>query len=324
MKPALVAIVLTLGFAAPAGTDSAAPRQDGAAPRPVEAARPDGRLVLAALSPERVLVANPRTGRTRERELPGGTLCHGPLVVTAGRVVFFDWDGRSLVARAARIGGLGDDESVGSAAIAVPSATPGRLWLGGRRGGSIHLREVGPRGELLARARTPVPRWDTVHAQVGGEFLTTHGTGLVLGGERFEDAWLVAAQGERFAWCGDPCGSIGIWSGGRRGVLAPPRGIVPRTGPAGAFTPGGERLALSVTVAGKPRFAVVDVARNDWSIVPRARPGIYAALAWSPSGRWLYLADKRERLLASRDGSGRPRTLPIDTGGTVMSIAATG
>jgi hypothetical protein len=315
MRAALLAIALTLGLAAPAGTGSDAPPPAAHG----GAQEPDGVLVLAVLSPERILVADPRTGRTRERVLPGGTHCHGPLLVTGDRVVYFGLR-RRLMARAAPLGRLGDDRPIGSAEIAVPSATPGRLWLGDRRGGRVELREVDLAGVVRARASTPVARWGTVQARVGGEFLMTHGTGLVLGSERFRGAWLVAAAPDRFAWCGDPCPRVGIWSGGSRGVLEPPPGVRPQVGPAGAFSPDGTRLGLPVTVAGKARFAVVELAHNEWRIVPKARPGDYSALAWSPSGDWLYLAARGDRLLASRGGTQIPRPLPIRTRGTVMSI----
>jgi hypothetical protein len=319
MRTALLAIALTLGFAAPVATDTAAPRQDGAAPRLAQAARPDGVLVLAVLSPERVVVADPRTGRTRQREFPGGTLCHGPLVVAGGRVVHFGLDGRRLAARASRLDRLDDDEPIAAADTAVPSATPGRLWVGSRRGPAVDLREVDTDGVVHTYASTPIGRWDMVLAQVGSEFVRTSDIGLVLGAEHFRDAWFVAARADRLAYCGDPCRRVGIWSAGRRSVLVPPAGMLAHR--EGAFSPDGTRLALSVTVAGKPRFAVVDVAGNRWRIVPDARPGDYGAIAWSPSGRWLYMADESGRLLASRGGTAPPRRLPIRTGGTVMTIA---
>jgi hypothetical protein len=325
MKAALLAIALMLGLAAPAG-----PRQEGAPAGGDEgraagphaaavAARPDGVLVIAALSPERAIVADPLTGRTRERELPGGTLCHGPLLAVGDRFVYFDLHGRRLVARAAPIDRRGRSDEVGAADVAVRSATPGRLWLGELRRGQVGLREVDMSGVVHARTSTPLARWGSIEAHVGGDFLTTRGSGLALGRERFPGIWLVAAHPERFAWCADPCPRVGLWSGGERSVLEPPAGVLPHR--PGAFSPDGQRLALAVTVDKKPRFAVVDLTTNDWSVVPGARPGDYSALAWSPSGRWLYLATKNDRLLASRDGTGRPRRLPIRTGGTVMSIA---
>jgi hypothetical protein len=61
-----------------------------------------GRLVLAVLAPERVMVADPRTGHTRAREVPGGTLCHGPVIVAAGRIVYAGARGGRPVALSCR------------------------------------------------------------------------------------------------------------------------------------------------------------------------------------------------------------------------------
>ena len=220
MKAALVAVALMLGFAAPAGTGSDERRRDvppagAAGPRQDVAAPPDGLLVIAALSPERAIVADPLTGTTRQREFPGGTLCHGPLLAVGDRFVYFDLRRRHVVARAAPIDGRGRGDEVGAAAIAVRSATPGRLWLADRGRGQAELREVDMRGVVHARTTTPLARWGSIEAHVGGDFLTTRGSGLALGRERFPGAWLVAAHPDRFAWCADPCPRVGLWSGGR-------------------------------------------------------------------------------------------------------------
>jgi hypothetical protein len=49
---------------------------------------PQGRLVLGLHPPERVAVLDVASGALEERRLPGGTLCHGPLMVS-GREIFF-------------------------------------------------------------------------------------------------------------------------------------------------------------------------------------------------------------------------------------------
>jgi hypothetical protein len=226
------------------------------------------------------------------------------------------------VPRIAPIAAPARDRSLGAADTVTPSVTLGHLWLGERRGRSIELREVDSQGVEQRRTTVPLARWGAVLANIpDGDFLTTDVDGLVLRDERFPGAWLVAAQGGRFAWCKDPCPRVGLWSGGDRSELVPPDGVLAQPGRPAAFSPDGNRLALSVTAGGKPRFAVVELAGGDWSIVPGARPGDYAALAWSPSGDWLYLAAGDDRVLASRGGTGRPRALPVRTRGTVMSIA---
>ena len=238
--------------------------------------------------------------------------------------MFFDWRGK-LVARAAPLDRLRDDrvDRRRRHRRSRPRRPAGCGWATAAASASRCASSTRTAACTPARA-SPVERWGAVAAHVGGEFLTTRGAGLVLGRERIRDGWLLAADAERFAWCGDGCERVQLWSGDDRRTLEPPRGVRPQPGPYAALSPDGRRLAISVTVGGKPRFAVVDLERDEWSIVPGARPGDYAALAWSPSGSWLYVAARDERLLASRGGTSRPIALPIDTGGTVMSIATAG
>jgi hypothetical protein len=47
-------------------------------------------------------------------------------------------------------------------------------------------------------------------------------------------------------------------------------------------------------------------------------------MAWSPSGGRLYLATADGSLRARDPGAPRAQLLPVDPGGTVMSIAVTG
>jgi hypothetical protein len=156
---ALAATSLVLALAAPAGIDEG--------PRPLGTARergPDGVLVIAALSPERMLVADPGTGRTRERELPGGTLCHGPLLAIGDRVVYLGSRGGRAVALSAPLGRLGRARSLGPAQLIVPSADTGRLWLGrwtdaDHLAGRLMLREVDAGGHVTATAGRRLPRW---------------------------------------------------------------------------------------------------------------------------------------------------------------------
>jgi hypothetical protein len=254
---ALAATSLVLALAAPAGIDEG--------PRPLGTAResgPDGVLVIAALSPERVLVADPGTGRRRERELPGGTLCHGPLLAIGDRVVYVGSRGGRAVALSAPLGRLGRARSLGPAQLIVPSADTGRLWLGrwtdaDHIAGRLMLREVDAGGHVTATAGRRLPRWAWLTAATTGGFLFADDSGLVRRTSRLDrprvlvrGGWLVAAAADRLA------------------------------------------------------------------------SGDYAALAWSPSGRWLYLGGRGDRVLASRGGTERAVRLPIRTRGTVMSIAS--
>jgi hypothetical protein len=277
------------------------------------------------------MVADPRTGMTTARELPGGTLCHGPLIVARGRVLLFDVAGPRRVARSVPIARPGPARDLGTADVAIPSPAPDRLWLGrttraGERTRRIALREIGADGRVVARMNGLLPRWAGLHAVMeDGGLLLTRGRGLVLRRPRqrrqvFRGGWPMAADGERFAWCGRRCRRVRVWSDAGARSFAPPDGVRPRRYPAAAFAPDGSRLA--VPLAGS-RIGVIDLATGAWRVVPSARSAAYKAMAWSPSGRWLYFTGRRRRLYAARGGVERPVRLPVRTGGTVISIAST-
>jgi len=241
MRAALLAIALTLGFAAPAGPRDAVSGRPSAATGPADAvtsraaaARADGLLLLAVLSPERAMLADPRTGATTARELPGGTLCHGPLLAAGDRAVVFDLDRRNtLVARAIALDGRGPDRTLGRADAAIASTTPDRLWLGrtlraGRHTRRIVLREIDAGGRVVGRAGGLLPRWAGLTAVMDdGGLVFTRGRGLAVsrpGRPRllFEGGWPMAADGERLAWCGRRCRRVRIQSAaGERSSLHP-------------------------------------------------------------------------------------------------------
>jgi hypothetical protein len=316
-----VCAATSLALASAAGSDD---------PTPVA---PDGLLVLGVLSPERAMVADPRSGEIDERRLPGGTLCHGPVLAVGERVILAGSRGRRAVALSWPLTLTGPARSLGAADTFAPSHTSGRLWLG--RGtepraeaARVFLREVDLDGRILSRTRELLPRWSMLHAALEGGFLITHGRWLSLWEPRFDrplrsirDGWLVAAQDARFAWCRGDCRRLRVWSPQGERTLDPPEGVRPQLGGDAAFSLDGGRLAMPVLTHRGARVGVVEVANGRWSVVPGAKLAGYQSIAWSPSGGWLYFTGGGPRLLAWRDGAQRPVRLPIRPGGTVMSIA---
>ncbi len=302
------------------------------APR-VERDAPDGLLVLAVLSPERAMVADPRTGATTARELPGGTLCHGPLLAAGGRVVYVGSRNGRSVALSAPLGRPGRARSLGRADTMTASPAPGRLWLGrairlGSGAERVALRAVDARGRVVAGTRDVLPRWAMLEGVVGDGLLITRGWRIVLRRPhrpplRIGDGWPLAAGAARVAWCGRGCRRVRVWSDAGGRALDLPEGLRPELAGQAAFSPDGTRLAMPVSTPGGSRVAVIDVERGEWSVLRGARTGGYRATAWSPSGRWLYYTGRGHRLLASRGGVERPVRLPLRTGGQVMSIAST-
>jgi hypothetical protein len=303
-----------------------APHADRPAAAP---SAPDGLLVLAVLSPERVLVADPRTGETRERELAGGTLCHGPVLAVADRVLLGGTRRGRPVMLSLPLDLSGPGRALGPADTFVPSSSRGRVWLGrwtpeGHRTASISFREVAPDGQATGRVLGGRhPRWSVIEAAVGDGFLVRDDDGLRLwpAGPRMPSGWLLAADGTRFAWCreDEDCRRPVVGSPAGMRSLDPPRGIRPDVRGQASFSPDGRRLALPVRTPLGVRVAVVELGDGRWQVLRGARLAGYRATAWSPSGRRLYFTGSRHRIVAWQGG--RPEPLPIRTGGMVMSIA---
>ena len=310
---------------------AALPPPAGPADAPLRDAGPDGLLVLAVLGPERAMVADPRTGETTARELPGGTLCHGPLVAAGRRVAYIALRHGRFTALAAPLGRPGRARSLGRADVidgVIDSGSTVARPHEPRRGSQVSYlaprgrrrrsrdRPRAPRDARTGRARGYPRRRPLDHARVADRAppAATSAT---------PDRRRPAARGRRLALRLVPagCGRVRVWTeaGGR--TLDPPAGLRPELAGQPAFSPDGKRLALPVTTPAGARVAVVDLEAGRWRIIPGATIDGYMAAAWSPSGRWLYFTGRGNRLLASRDGVVRPVRLPVRTGGTVMSIA---
>ncbi|MEA2362813.1 MAG: hypothetical protein QOD71_1958 [Thermoleophilaceae bacterium] len=328
------ALVLSGLLAAPTGSRDPV-EADGMLVLGVAGHSPDSRVV----SREWAAVANPRSGTTRKRRLDGGTLCHGQLLAVGGNVIFSGYRGRRTVARALPLTLRGPARTLGAADNVTPSSTPGRLWLGrwrrpksGVRRWSNHparvtLDEVDAAGRVSARTHTLMPRFAWLHAATAGGFVATEGLWLTLrrpGRDRpqlrVRDGWFAAAGSSSFAWCRGRCRAFHVSSRAGDRPLKPPAGVRPIVA-VGAFSPDERRLAVGVTVRGRDQVAVVDLDSRRWIAVPGARLGGYRAIAWSPSGQWLYFTASNTRLLGWRVGAEHAVPLPIAPGGTVMSIA---
>jgi hypothetical protein len=296
---------------------------------------PQGRLVLGLHPPERVAVLDVASGALEERRLPGGTLCHGPLMVS-GREIFF------LGSRRGRGALMSLDLALERRARVVswsqrqylPSARAGAFWsLGfrydGRRARSSAPREVTPAGRVLFRSRRQPPPGYPMAATADGIVLEHRGRTRIwdprTGAVRPAPAsWLVAASGDRTAWCGQRC---------RRLRLEGPGGMLStRQLPAGwSFSPGsgalsadGSVLAAAAYREHRPfatRVALVRSADGAVELLTAPLPASRGELAWSRSGEWLYVAAKHRRIAAYRPRDRRLVTLPVRLGEEVIELS---
>jgi hypothetical protein len=299
---------------------------------------PDGVLVLGVVyrhggvPTERVVVADPRTGLARARRLEGGALCHGPVLAVDDRVIASGSRGRRSVVLSFP---LNVSERPGVLAAAdqfVPSSSPGRLWVAENEPDRrtlrfSSLREVTASGRTVYRVRRDLPRWSAFQGAVAGNLILGRGNDLELWDpragrvvRRLNDAWVIATNGSRMAWCSGNCRAIRLSTRARHEHLLRLPDGTRLTGTYAAFSPDGSRLAVSVVRRGHTRVALVDLDTGGWRMVPGDRLRGYPSIAWSPSGRWLYFTTGGRRLIAWRDGAPRPVRLPIRPRGEVLSI----
>ena len=316
------------GFAAPSSSEDSPSSQ------------PDGVLVLGVVSrhggltTERAVVADARTGATRARRLDGGALCHGPVLAVGRRVIASGSRRGRPAVLSFPLNLTGRPQLVARAEQFVPSSAPGRLWVARTRRHQRYLkfeslREATPRGRTVYRVRRDLPRWSFAQGSVADRLIFGRGNDIEVWDprtgkvdRRLHDAWVVATRGSRLAWCGGACRAVRVSAPTTvERVLRPPS-RTKLSGTSGAFSPDGRQLAVSVMRRGHSRVAVVDLETRDWRLVRGARLREYPALAWSPSGRWLYFTDGGRRLLAWRQGSPSAVPLPIRPRGSVVSIAA--
>jgi hypothetical protein len=220
-----------------------------------------------------------------------------------------------------RARGAGADPRARGAGAVLPAR--GETGVSGAR----HARAVLPARHGATRIAGRLPLWTHVHAALSGGFVIETGRGLALWDGRAarplrggRGAWPVASGGSRFAWCRGRCRSVRVRTPGGERAFSTPAHLHPAGAP-GAFSPNGRRLALPVTQGGRTYAAVIDFRTGKWSVVPGGALSLYGAIAWSTTGDRLYLAGAGGSLRTWRPAAPGTETLPVHTGGTVMSIS---
>jgi len=184
----------------------------------------------------------------------------------------------------------------------------------------------------VADVRPPGGRWPQ-RALASGLLLATHeaddmyalwdpGTRKVLRRlPRRTIGDLGPAHGDVLASCPAPCGALrltNVRTGARRDLPAP-RGFRFEVGEA-AFSPDGRQLAAPVRQRGAgeraPRqLALVDPASGATRVVPGSRVARgYTLVAWSASGRHVFITGGARTITAYRLGTARARALHVAVG----------
>jgi hypothetical protein len=280
-------------------------------------------LVLGLLHHDRIDTVKLPAGTIAEQYIGEGTLALSPLFVVGDRVIYIDGiehEPRAVsVATSLR---YSSQRTLGDADVVMPSVNPGRLWLGsvwlGRRHhrGLRTLREVALDGRTTFTARHTTPGQRLVGVADDGLIFAqrdrlvvwdphTERTSRTFGGRH-----LAGTHGALIATCHGRCFALRLDD--RRSVRiarAPGRTHFLRV--PGAFSPDGGLLAVPVAPRRFPRIALVDTARGTSTLVPGARLGRHAALAWAPGERRLLFAGVRGRIFTYVPGSRRPQQLDL-------------
>jgi hypothetical protein len=270
-------------------------------------------------------------------ELPGGEprIVRGlasaggdpPLRVlqTGGRVVYFGDGG--VYANHPQLNGR--PRRLGAAWYFVPSATAGRVWLTFADAAERDIRrvaEVTVRGRVTARGgRPPCPGASvlaaTAHALLcqdrDGLVAFEPRTGRVL--RRIAGPFPLDTHGDLVAWCGAGCRRLhltDVRTGADR-AIEPGAGFRFEESYEGAFSPGGELLAVPVNARGVRRAALVDVDAGTARVIGRL--GGYRNLTWS-SGK-LYFEPRKGRIAEHDPATGRTRLLGFELRSQILDMS---
>jgi hypothetical protein len=315
--------------AAAATVASAALLGPTADPASDRADMPQGRLVLGLHPPERVAVLDVASGALVERRLPGGTLCHGPLMVSGDEVFF-------LGSRRGRAALMSFDLTLKrrprvvspSNRQYIPSAREGAFWTLAR---SRAVREETADGRVLFRSRRRPPPGYPTGATAGGIVLEHRGSTRIWnprsGAVRAAPgSWLIAASADRSAWCGRECRRIRFEGAGGPAATRPLRRGWSFSAAGGSLSPDGALLAVAAYGERRgrpPRIALARTRDGAVRLLPAPLAAERAELAWSPDGEWLYVATSDRRIAAYRPQDRRLVTLPVRLADEAIELSAT-
>lgn len=290
---------------------------------------------------------NAQTGETRT--LPIDVSCGDTpfCLISTGRDLVISSVGRTTVYDP-RQQGRPRDQRMGAGWITVPSADPGRVWLGIRaqgKVGGVHIRglgevrEVDTQGREIRSMRPPGGDWP-VFATKGGLLFWAGADHLRFwslseGGftTRIAGGWPLATDGDLVLTCDAPCARLALTNVRTREVTryAPPPGYH-GTSYAGSFSADGSLFAVSLarddqTEKDRPRaLEIVDVTTGKARLVPDAHPDpIYNALTWSTSGDRLFFVDNGRTIRSYKPGAPRQETVahvPGRRDGSVLEMVA--
>jgi len=322
----MVRIGLLLLVVGAVGLVLAAPLPGQGRPGP----QPTGRLVF--LTGNRTLLSiDVATGRRTARRIRGVAGCAPQLFATGGHVVVSGVRKRRTVVLSMPATLDRPPRVLGAAHAVVPSATEGRVWLGGvdcNRRRMVGVREVGVDGAVTFRSSQLVPgRW-----LVGavGRALVLHGRRPLVWDPRTGRTRaiplriVVTTRGALMAGCLSRSGcrrlTILDSTNSRLVETRPPGGE--RLDLAAQFSPDSSQLAAAALKGRRWSIALVDTRDGTTTIVPGSSTGErYPYQSWSSSG-WLIFRSGGGRMMAYRPGDAQAVPLPFAWPRRALAVAA--
>lgn len=346
MRRLMLCVLLALWVALPAGCGAAEKPSEG---ETVPAASgsddvPTGVLFLRHVREQSItridLASGESTTVSRSELAPGDPPFH--LVETGGRLVFFGGSHTYALGLDLR----GPPQDLGESWYFVPSGREGRVWLTTLDLESPEtvrdlkaVREVTVDGDVtVSETGRPPSRGPTILAAVNDGLLFQDDDELKvwdpLAGEvtaRLPGPFPAATHGNLVAWCRQGCPKLHVTDVATGEDLAVSAGDSFRFEETyeGAFSPDGTLLAVPVVTSlgthlegHRHQVGLVDARAGTARLVEGSDlADDYPAIAWSPSGEWLFFSAGAGRIMAYRPASGAAIILPIQAPASFIDIA---
>lgn len=265
------------------------------------------------------------------------------LIHTGGRLVFYG--GSHTYALDPDL--KGPPEDLGESWYFVPSGHEGRVWLTTLDLESPEtvrdleaVREVTVDGEVtVPETGRPPSNGPSIIAAVKDGLLFQEADQLRLWDPRTGKVTLrlpgqfpAAAAGNLIAWCRQSCPNLHVTDAATGNDLAVVPGDSFRFEETyeGAFSPDGTLLAVPVVTSSgthleghRHQVGIVDVRAGTARLVEGSDlPDDYPAMAWSPSGEWLFFSAGGGRIMAYTPASEKVVVLPVRAPASFIDMAA--
>jgi hypothetical protein len=347
MRRLIFGALFALALAVPTGCGGA----DEASDRRIEAVslgsgdKPTGLLFLRHVREQSItridLAGGESTTVSLPQLAPGDPPFH--LVRTGGRLVFYG--GSHTYALDLDLQGPPLD--LGESWYFVPSGREGRVWLIGLDLESPEtvrdlkaVREVTVDGDVtVSESGRPPSRGPTIVAAVTDGLLFQEDDELRLWDPRTGEVTMrlpgpfpADTHGNLVAWCRQGCPKLHVTdvATGKDLAVSPEDSFRFEETYDGAFSPDGALLALPVVTSPgthleghRHQVGIVDVRTGTARLVEGSDlADDYPAMAWSPSGEWLFFGAGAGTIMAYRMGSEKASVLPVRAPASFIDMAA--